>query len=226
MAVWQEIASALASIANTWWEQSQDVRAGVSHFRSQLFKPIPTKLGFEYRHSDDPDTTELRTTAHSVLADSDDAETLAEYQKRFAIFVSKCDESAIPNDLRNSIYAHCVRVGSEVEYAKVLDVYRNPPTAAHEEAAIRALCYPEKSDLIARTLGMLLTDQVKSSVRRFLRANLSPLRAAPDRCYRRSSIQNLIQFYSALASNRVARRPLWKHFQQNFELIVSQFSGG
>lgn len=164
-AVWQEIASALKSITGTWWEQPKEIRDGISKFRRELFKPIAGRLGFDYLESDDPDTTELRTKALSVLAKSDDEETLTEYRRRFAIFVSKDDESAIPKDLRNSIYAHSVRLGGEAEYEKVLEVYRNPATPAHEEAAMRALCSPERPELVERTLAMVLTDQVKNSVR-------------------------------------------------------------
>lgn len=163
--MWQEIATGLGSIVSTWWEQPEDVREAISKFRRELFKPVAQRLGFDFKETDDADTTELRTTAISVLAAAGDEETLAEYRRRFSTFIEKNDDSEIPGDLKTSIYSQSVRFGGEKEYEKVLEVYQNPPTPAHKSSAIAALCSPEKPELVDRTITMLMTGDVKNQVR-------------------------------------------------------------
>lgn len=164
LTVWQEVSTALGSIVSTWWEQPEEVREALSKFRRELFKPVAARLGFEFKDSDDADTTELRTTAISVLAAAGDEETLAEYRRRFGAFMEKNDDSGIPGDLKTSIYSQSVRYGGEAEYNKVLEVYQDPPSPAHKSSAIVALCSPEKPELVDRTIAMLMTGDVKNQV--------------------------------------------------------------
>lgn len=117
--VWQEIASALSGLAQTWWEQPQAVRDGINSFRRELFKPLATRLGFENSPNDDASTVELRTLAIRTLAESRDEATLDEYHRRFHTFLESDDDSQIPGDLRYSIYSQCIQSGSEKEFEKV-----------------------------------------------------------------------------------------------------------
>ncbi|POY75780.1 hypothetical protein BMF94_1093 [Rhodotorula taiwanensis] len=197
--VWQEIATGLGSIVSTWWEQPEDVREAISKFRRELFKPVAQRLGYDFKETDDADTTELRTTAISVLAAAGDEETLAEYRRRFSTFIEKNDDSEIPGDLKTSIYSQSVRFGGEKEYEKVLEVYQNPPTPAHKSSAIAALCSPEKPELVDRTITMLMTGDVKN--------------------------QDMGSFVAYLGRNRAAKRKVWECFQENFDGIMLRFKG-
>lgn len=80
--------------------------------------------------------------------------------------MEKNDDLGIPGDLKTSIYSESVRRGGEKEYEKVLEVYRAPPTPAHELSAIAGLCSPSNEELIDRTLGMMLSGEIKTSVSR------------------------------------------------------------
>ncbi|KWU42560.1 putative AAP1-alanine/arginine aminopeptidase [Rhodotorula sp. JG-1b] len=197
--VWQEIATALGSIVSTWWEQPEEVRDAISKFRRELFKPVAQRLGFDFKESDDADTTELRSTAISVLAAAGDEETLAEYRRRFGAFMEKNDDSEIPGDLKTSIYAQSVRFGGEKVYEKVVEVYQNPPTPAHKSSAIVALCSAEKPELVDRTIKMMMTGDVKN--------------------------QDMGSFVAYLGRNRAAKRKIWECFQQNYDAIMLRFKG-
>lgn len=164
-AVWQEISTAVGAVISTWWEQPEPIREALQAFRRELFKPLARRLSLKYEDDDDVDTVELRTLAYTALANSGDAETLAEYRKRFEAFVESGDEAGIPNDLKTSIYSASVRHGGEKEYEKVLAVYRQPPTPAHKDSAIAGLCASRNPSLTERTLKMIMTDEVRSQVR-------------------------------------------------------------
>ncbi|GJN87500.1 hypothetical protein Rhopal_000449-T1 [Rhodotorula paludigena] len=197
--VWQEIGDALGSISSTWWEQPQEVRDAFNKFRRELFKPVADKLGFDYSESDDVDTVELRTLAIATEAVTGDEATLAEYKRRFGLFLEKDDDSLIPGDLKGSIYTQSVRNGGEKEYEKVLSVYRNPPTPAHRTSAIGALCSVEDEALLKRTYEFVLSDEVKN--------------------------QDMASFIANLGRNRVAKRKTWEWFKTNYEPIMRRFKG-
>ncbi|GAA6024593.1 hypothetical protein JCM8202_005070 [Rhodotorula sphaerocarpa] len=198
--VWKEVSTALGSIISTWWEQPTDVREALAKFRRDLFKPLASRLGFVYQASDDADTTELRTTALSVLAEAGDEETLAAYRRRFEAFMEQNDDSGIPGDLKTSIYSESVRRGGEKEYEKVLEVYRAPPTPAHELSAIAGLCSPSNLKQIDRTLGMILSGEIKTS--------------------------NVLNFCVRLCENPAAKRRLWSFFKENYETFESRYRAG
>ncbi|GAA5967480.1 hypothetical protein JCM11641_000560 [Rhodosporidiobolus odoratus] len=198
--VWQEIAGSLGTISAAWWEQPEPVREAVAKFRRELFVPVAEKLGFEYKEGEESDTVELRTVAISTAAVCGDEKTLAEYKRRFGLFLEKDDDSQIPGDLKTSIYGQSVRFGGEKEYLKVLDVYRNPKTPAHKASAIAALCSAEKEELVDRTIRMLLTGgEVKN--------------------------QDLASFIARLARNRHSKRKIWQWFQTNYDEIMKRFKG-
>ena len=66
--VWQEISTALSTLAGAWWEQPENVREGISKLRRELFVPLADKLGFEYKEGEEADIIELRTAAISTAA--------------------------------------------------------------------------------------------------------------------------------------------------------------
>ncbi|BGP38710.1 Aminopeptidase 2 mitochondrial [Rhodotorula kratochvilovae] len=197
--VWQEISDALGSVSSTWWEQPQAVRDAFNKFRRELFKPVAERLGFDYAESDDVDTVELRTTAIATAAVTGDEATLAEYKRRFGLFMDQGDDSQIPGDLKGSIYSQSVRFGGEKEYEKVLDVYRNPKTPAHRTSAIAALCAPEDEQLLDRTYKLVLSTEVKN--------------------------QDMASFIANLGRNRVAKRKTWEWFKVHYDEIMLRFKG-
>jgi len=137
--------------------------------------------------------------AIATAAVTGDEATLAEYKRRFGLFVEKDDDSQIPGDLKDSIYSQSVRFGGEKEYEKVLDVYRNPKTPAHRTSAIGALCAAEKEDLLDRTFGLLLSGEVKN--------------------------QDMASFIANLGRNRVSKRKTWEWFKANYDEIMHRFKG-
>lgn len=87
---------------------------------------------------------------------------LKEVQRRFALFTDQNDQSAIPGDLLELIFANAVRYGGLDEYERVLAIYRKPPSPQHKQAAMRAFCCTRDEKLIERTVKFLSTEEVKS----------------------------------------------------------------
>jgi aminopeptidase 2 len=159
--VWTEIDGATSELTSVWWEQPDDIRAALSAFRRDLFRPVLKKLGFDPVDGESDDAAELRRTAVAALANSDDAETIAEIKKRFKLLLDQNDDSAIPGDLRQTIFIMAVKQGGEAEYNKILEVYRKPATPQAKTAAMLALCFGSTPELRKRTEAMLLNGEVK-----------------------------------------------------------------
>lgn len=58
--VWIEIAMAFSRILDAWWEQPEEVLAGVKAFARSLFEPLLEKLGFVHLPDDDTEARLFR----------------------------------------------------------------------------------------------------------------------------------------------------------------------
>ena len=159
---WSQIATALARLNGTWWEQSQSVCKALDAIETFLFRPIVDKLGYEHGPNDAPDVKELRTLAISTCATSEDSHVLDELKRRFRPFLSSNDDSQISPDLQRSIYINAVRHGGVQEYEKILEVYKEPPNPSTKVDALYALCSTRMVELLDRTFKMYDDGTVKT----------------------------------------------------------------
>jgi aminopeptidase 2 len=155
MRVWESIAMCLDSLHTVWWEQPEDVRNAIDKFRIQLFRPVAQRLGWEFKHGEDPALVELRVLALQTLAESGDDATIAEMQRRFQPFLYSGDDSLIPADLKATIFRMVVQHGGEKEYRKMLEIYDDPPNPAMKVDAIWALCSTKEMPLFHETLDLI-----------------------------------------------------------------------
>jgi aminopeptidase 2 len=155
MRVWESIAMSLETLHTVWWEQPEDVRNAIDQFRIQLFRPVAQRLGWEFKHGEDPALVELRALALQTLAESGDDATIAEMQRRFQPFLSSGDDSLIPADLKATIFRMVVQHGGEKEYRKMIEIYDDPPNPAMKVDAIWAFCSTKEMPLIHETLDLI-----------------------------------------------------------------------
>lgn len=128
-----------------------------------------------------------------------DCSVLKEIQRRFSLFTQQNDQSAIPGDFLDLVFANAVRYGGLDEYEAVLAVYRKPPTPQHKSAAMRAFCAARDEKLLDRTIKFMHTDEVK--------------------------MQDSMYFFGGLGGNRLARRKIWADLQKNLDNLVVKFKG-
>ncbi|KDE03697.1 hypothetical protein MVLG_05828 [Microbotryum lychnidis-dioicae p1A1 Lamole] len=197
--VLQAVADSLATLASTWWEQPKDVRDAISKLRRTLFGPIAERSGFDDSTEDDVDTLELRATAITTAAAAEDPKILAEYQRRFTPFLEKNDESLIPSELQESIYATCVKKGGEKEFEKMVSVFRAPETPDQAVAAVKGMSATQDQKRLERVFEIIKRE---------------------DR-----SINYFVHSIRALSVNPFATRALWRFFQDHYDYISRRFEG-
>ncbi|SCZ87979.1 BZ3500_MvSof-1268-A1-R1_Chr2-1g04106 [Microbotryum saponariae] len=197
--VLQAVADSLATLASTWWEQPKEVRDAISKLRRTLFGPIAERLGFDDSAEDDVDTVELRATAITTAAAAEDPQILAEYQRRFTPFLEKNDESLIPSELQESIYAICVEKGGEKEFEKMVSVFRAPETPDQAVAAVKGMSATQDQERLERVFEIIKRED--------------------------TSINYIVHSTRALSMNPFATRALWRFFQENYDYISRRFEG-
>ena len=159
--VLEEMLSALSVLYSIGWEQDASVREAIRAFQASIAVPLVRKLGFEPASSESSDVAELRALVIAVAAAAKDEPTLAEIDRRFARAFDQADASAVPGDLRGSIYSHGVRSGGAKAYEHMLAVLRDPPSPQARQAALRALATPDLPELRERTLNYLLDGTIR-----------------------------------------------------------------
>ncbi|KAI0318713.1 peptidase family M1-domain-containing protein [Amylostereum chailletii] len=196
--VWSGIAENVAMVIRTWWENPK-VHDGLNAFRRDVFRPIVKRLGYDYSDAEDTGTIQLRTTAITQAANWGDVEVIEELQARFARYVEKGEDAAIPADLLSITFKTAVAYGGRKEYDAVLKIFesggRNP---SEHMAAIRALGAPKDKALLEETTDVILT---------------------------KARNQDIVGFFKGLSSNVEARRMLPNYFEQNYDALRERLSG-
>ncbi|EJU01768.1 Metalloprotease [Dacryopinax primogenitus] len=197
--VWAQIASALITVQESWWDEPKSVRDNLKAFVRSLFGPLVKKLGFESSPDDPPELIRWRSTAIRGASSGEDPETMKQIQGRFSLLVESDDSSLIPADLETTIFCGAVAKGGEREWAKAREMYRRPKTPSEKTAALFGMCAPEDPALLRKTLDLILTDEVKT--------------------------QDYAAFFSGLSNNPEGIRLLWAYFQENYDTLVQRLDG-
>lgn len=122
-----------------------------------------------------------------------------EAKRRFKLYASGEDRSAIHPNLRLAVFRIAVAEGGEEEYEAVIHEYLSTMTVDGREICLSALGRERKPELIQKVLNLILSDKVKT--------------------------QDKHTPAISLASNHRARRALWEFIKANWETVYKQLSG-
>jgi len=110
---------------------------------------ITQKLGWEPKEGEDHLTKLLRSLILARMTMLDDAEVIAEAERRFALHVE--GKQLIPADFRSTVYKAVLRSGSRQMYDALLQIYRE--ATLHEE-----------KDRVASALGTVKNEDILKDV--------------------------------------------------------------
>lgn len=120
---------------------------------------------------------------------------ISEAQRRFELYTSGKDKSAIHPNLRGAIFGIAMRHGDKSEYEALKTEWQTTPSVDGKEIALRALGRVQNTDLLPDFLKFLFTDV---------------------------ATQDLHTGGMALAANPKTRALFWSYIQENFESIHSR----
>ncbi|RDX52652.1 hypothetical protein OH76DRAFT_1553921 [Lentinus brumalis] len=195
--VWGAIASNLATIVSTWWENPHVVNM-LNAFRRELFVPLVKKYGFEYSKSDSYDVQQLRTTAIEQAASAEDPWVVEELKSRFDHLLKTGDDSKIPSDLTNITFRTAVRKGGRAEWELVRNIAAKAKNPSQGLSAMRAMGASQDLGLAEETFQFILN-------------------GARD--------QDTFYYAGGLMNNFATRRFVAEKFKEHFATFEKRYAG-
>lgn len=123
---------------------------------------------------------------------------VSEAKRRFGLYVTGEDKSAIHPSLRNAVFQIAVRQGGNAEYQALKDEWKNTTSVDGKEITLCAMGRLQTPELLSDYLNFMFTDV---------------------------PIQDIHTSAMILATSSKARLGLWKYIKEHFDQIKTQIGG-
>jgi len=194
--VWSQVLSSLGLVKSVFSEHTA-IAEGLKKFVLKLIGPAVDKLGWEPSPTDNLLTTQLRAQLIMSAGMNGHAEVIAEAQRRFELYFSGKDKSAIDPNLRAAIYGIAIRYGGVSEFNALKSEWENTASVDGKEIALRAL-------------GRIQTPELLKDYLEFV--------------FSKVPTQDLHTAAAALSINSKTRLGLWAYIQENFDPLYKRLS--
>jgi aminopeptidase 2 len=159
--VWNEILTRIGTLRAAWLFEDSQTKDALKAFQRSLVAPKAHELGWEFSENDDHILQQFKALMFGSAGMAEDPVVVKAAQDMFARF-SAGDVSAIHPNIRGSVFTIVLKHGGLKEYEVVLDRFRHAPTSDEKTTALRCLGAAEDPELIQRTLGLAINDEVKN----------------------------------------------------------------
>jgi aminopeptidase 2 len=159
--VWNEILTRIGTLRAAWIFENDESKAALKAFQRSLVSSKAHELGWEFSEKDDHILQQFKALMFGSAGMAEDPVVIKAAQDMFARFAAG-DISAIHPNIRGSVFTIVLKHGGVKEYEVVLDRFRNAPTSDEKTTALRCLGTAEDPELIKRTLGLAMADEVKN----------------------------------------------------------------
>ncbi|KAH6723326.1 aminopeptidase-like protein [Leptodontidium sp. MPI-SDFR-AT-0119] len=193
--VWSQILGSLATVKSVFADD-EAVTLGLKKFVLKLVTPAVERIGWE-SSGDDFLTGQLRALLVITAGLNGHEEVITEAKRRFDLYVSGEDKSAIHPNLRAAIYALAVRYGGRSEFDFLKSEWQSTTSIDGRETIVRELGHIQDPALLPDYLSFLFNDV---------------------------ATQDMHTGAIALAANPRTRIGQWKYFQENFGSIKDRLS--
>ncbi|KAG4436463.1 hypothetical protein IFR05_008048 [Cadophora sp. M221] len=193
--VWSQILGSLATVKSVF-AGDVAVTTGLKKFVLKLVTPAVERTGWE-SSGDDFLTGQLRALLVITAGLNGHEKVIAEAKRRFDLYVSGKDKSAIHPNLRAAVYALAVRYGGRSEFDFLKSEWHSSTSLDGRETILRELGHIQDPALLPDYLSLLFNDV---------------------------ATQDMHTGAIALAANPRTRTGQWKYFQENFESIKDRLS--
>ncbi|KAJ5722092.1 Alanine/arginine aminopeptidase [Penicillium malachiteum] len=195
--VWSQVSSTLGNLRSVF-SQNEAVADGLKKFTKQLVAPSAEQIGWEFKANDDYLTVQLRKLLIAMAGGSGHESIVAEAKRRFDLWATGQDKSAIHTNLRSAIFTLNVSEGGRKEYEAVKEEYLRTDSVDGKEICLAAMGRTKDAALVKDYLDFVFSDKV--------------------------AIQDMHSGAVALAANSKVRHLLWEYIQSNWTFVESQLS--
>ncbi|KAF7593156.1 hypothetical protein BBP40_011869 [Aspergillus hancockii] len=195
--VWSQISSSLANLRSVF-SQNELVGTGLKNFALKLASPAADKYGWEFKPDDDYLTVQLRKLLIGMVGFAGDEKVIAEAKRRFELWTTGQDKSAIHTNLRSVIFGINVSEGSSNAFDSVREEYLKTDSVDGKEICLAALGRTKDADLVKNYLDFVFSDKV--------------------------AIQDVHNGAASLAANSKVRHLLWDYMKSNWKTVEACLS--
>ncbi|QSZ33763.1 hypothetical protein DSL72_005334 [Monilinia vaccinii-corymbosi] len=194
--VWTKILGPSGTIKSVFSDDDA-ISDGMKAFLLKLVTPAVEKIGWEQPADEDFLKSQLRPLLILSAGINGHKEIIAEAKRRFDLYTSGKDKSAIHPSLRTAIFGLSVRYGGKSEYDALKKEYRETTSIDGKEITLRAMGRVQTPELIADYFEFL---------------------------FKEVATQDVHTGAAALAANTKTRYQLWQYIQNNFEPVKERLS--
>lgn len=195
-AVWQELATGLATIDNLVGGES--FAALYEEYCRDIFAPMVKKVGWKKKAGDGHSEVLLRSLILAHAGRYGDERVLAKSRALFGGV--KKGKNAIPADLRSVVYNTVARYGEKADYEKLMEMYKRATLHEEQNRIASALGRFTQKELLEKTLKFSLSKDVRA--------------------------QDTMRFVGATLSNSKGRDLAWKFIKKEWPAFIERYGGG
>ncbi|RDW83058.1 aminopeptidase [Coleophoma crateriformis] len=195
--VWSQLLSSLGLVKSVFSSEEQ-IAEGLKRFVLDLISPAVKKIGWEESPGEDYLTGLLRAQLIMSAGFNGHQEVITEAKRRFELYITGQDKSAIHPSLRSAVFQIAVRQGGESEYQALKEEWKNTASVDGKEITLRAMGRLQTPELLADYLEFMFTD-------------------VPS--------QDVHTGAMVLATGVKTRPGLWKYIKENFDEIKARIGG-
>ncbi|KAI9807547.1 MAG: hypothetical protein M1825_005487 [Sarcosagium campestre] len=196
--VWSQVISSLVNLRSIF-AQNEKVAAGLRQFSLKLVAPAAEKIGWEFKPQEDYLTGQMRSLFIASAGSAGHPGIVTEAQRRFHLYDSGVDKTAIHPNLRAAIFRIAIAEGGQEEYNAVKREYLSTTSVDGKEICLQSLGRVPTKELTVDFLDFLFSDEV--------------------------AMQDIHSGAIALAANAKARLILWQYLKTNWSAVRAKLAG-
>ncbi|EYE95879.1 M1 family metallopeptidase [Aspergillus ruber CBS 135680] len=195
--VWSQISSSLSNLRSIF-SQNEDAASLLKKFTLEVTAPAAEKIGWDFKPDEDYLTVQLRKLLITVTGLAGHEGIVAEAKRRFELWATGQDRTAVHTNLRSAIFGIAISEGSRKEYDAVKDEYLKTDSVDGKEICLAALGRTKNADLVNDYLNFVFSDKV--------------------------AIQDVHNGAVSLAANSIVRHLLWQYMKNNWSTVEARLS--
>ncbi|KAL4870169.1 hypothetical protein BDV12DRAFT_62326 [Aspergillus spectabilis] len=195
--VWSQISSSVGNLRSVF-SQNEAVAEGLKNFARALSSPAANKIGWEFQSNEDYLTVQLRKLLIAMSGLAGNESIVSEAKRRFDLWASEKDKSAVHTNLRSTIFSIAVLEGTRAAYNSVKDEYLRTDSVDGKEICLAALGRTKDAALVDDYLDFVFSDKV--------------------------AIQDVHNGAVSLAANSKVRHLLWEYLKKNWASVETRLS--
>ncbi|KAJ5665585.1 uncharacterized protein N7477_008033 [Penicillium maclennaniae] len=195
--VWSQLSSSLASLRSVF-SQNEQAGEGLKNFTRNLVAPAAEQIGWEFQLNEDYLTVQLRKLLIAMAGNAGHESIVTEAKRRFDLWASGQDKSAVHTNLRSAIFSLNVSEGGRKEYDAVKEEYLRTDSVDGKEICLAAMGRTKEPALVQDYLDFVFSDKV--------------------------AIQDAHSGAVSLAANAKMRHLLWEYIKTNWASVEEHLS--